>query len=69
MIVHVGTWGNIAIKADLYFADCFAETSNCKNDGSINVIANLTSINDCCGANDESVGTSFRNSLDVTCYI
>ena len=21
----VGTWGNIVIKADLYFADCFTE--------------------------------------------
>ena len=61
-------WGNIAIKEDLYFADCFTENSNCEDDGSTNVKANLTSIDDCCGANEGGVGTSFRHPLDGTCY-
>ena len=52
----------------MYFADCFTENSNCEDDGSTNVRANLTSIDDCCGANDGGVGTSFRNPLDGTCY-
>ena len=49
-------------------ADCYTQTSNCDDDGITDVRADLTSIDECCGANNDDVGVSFRNPLDGTCY-